>query len=264
MLRKIYQAQVKTTKDGSAATRYEAIISTGDQDRDGEFLEPTGARLSKGAPLLYGHDYGSLRSNIGGIDSMRVEGNNVIISGEFDDDIPEHTDAIIAAGKARKGSLKTLSAGFIPKVARRADGQVITLGRGEWIYSEVGTRYAEWDLVEGSFVPVPSNDGSLLISARGLHGPQAKQMQAFLKSVLEELLVDDEFLDRLKAARAGAKTSLAPGTVPAAAVDELDALLAGEEPAAVAATSADPEALAATLAGAAGEDLDELFEEAAS
>jgi hypothetical protein len=281
LLRKIFACEVKAAKDGSNATTFSALVSTPSVDSDGETLDPLGCELDPGSPVLYGHDYWSLRANIGVLDRAETSAERVINYGTFDDDIPEHTDAIIAASKARKKRLQKQSVGFIPKVVQRPTGEVITLAAGQWIYSEPGTRYLKWLQCELSFVPVGSNPDTDLLSARGHGGPESRGLRDLMRKVLEELAVDDEFLDRLKAARERTKSAASspatpalptPEAAPAAAgggsgaagtiVDEIDALLAGEEPARVAGETDDPERLAAAVAAAARAttDIDELFD----
>lgn len=261
-IRRVYGCEIKAEGEGGKATRFQAIASTGDTDRQGEILHPDGHKLIAGAPLLYGHDYWSLRSNIGGLEKSTSNGKQVIVEGFFDDDIPEHTDAIIAAGKAKKGSLNHLSVGFNPSTVKMRDGEVRKLKPGEWIWPEPGTEYLEWEMVELSFVPVPANPNAELISARALEGPAGKEFRALLRGALEDILGSEEFIARLRAARAvrGAEPEANPTTV----LDDLEELLGGAEAKAVANDSADPDALASALAASTGaeDELDQLFKDA--
>ena len=270
-LRRVFECEVKAESAEGAATRFEAIASTSDTDRHGEILHASGCKLIKGAPLLYGHDYWNLRHNIGGVDSAKAGAGatQVICGGTFDDDIAEHTDAIIAARKAKKKRLNHLSVGFNPLVIKMRDGEIRVLRDGDWFWGEPGTEYIEWELMELSFVPVPANPNAELISARGLEGPGGREMRLVLAKALEEILGNDEFLARLNAARAAKKSGdpdvpATPPAAPAAVLDEIDALLSGSEPAAVANASPDPDALTDTLAEAldATDELDSLFTDA--
>lgn len=270
MLRKTYACETKAEREGSGPTRYTARVSTPDTDRDGEILDSAGGRLDKDAPTLYGHDYSSIRSNIGKVTGATFSADAVINEGEFDDDIPEHTEAIIAAAKARKKRLQKSSIGFIPEMLQRPDGQVLTLAPGQWAYSEFGTRYLTWLQVELSYVPVGSNPSTDLLMARGFGAPDDKPFREFMRKVLEELAMDDEFLDRLATAKKRAKSTEAPpaetpGTnapADAATGDELDRLFDGAEPERVANESTDPALLAELVARGAGAttDIDELFD----
>lgn len=260
MLRRIFPCEVKAASEGGA-TRYTAVASTSSQDLHGEFLEAQGVEFAAGAPLLYGHDYWSLTNNIGVVETADPQGEQVICSGLFDDDVPEHTNAIIAAKKALKGRLRNLSVGFWPKLVRTPKGEVVELKSGEFWWGEPGTRYLKWVLQELSFVPVPANPEAQLLSARGLTGPLGKELRAVITKALEEILGRDEIRARLVAA----KTAPAPESTPDP-IDDLSALLDGEEPAAVIANAASPAAVAEAAAEIVGgeleDELDQLFEEA--
>lgn len=247
IVRKSFECEVKSEPVEGGRTRFRAVASTGTQDRQGEYLKAEGARMVKGAPLLYGHSYGDILQNIGVCTSMTVEDGKVIVEGLFDDTIPQHTNAIIAAGKAKQDppSLNTLSVGFNPRVVKFADGKVHTLAAGEWVWPEPGLTYLEWDMVELSFVPVPANPEAELLSARGLDG---KDRQAGLVAALEAVLSSPQFLARMRKAIDSAPTPGGSGDAvpsdpgaaasaaavgappdPVAPLDELDAFFAAPD-----------------------------------
>jgi hypothetical protein len=207
-MRKTFECQVKAEAKAGGGTRFRAVASTGTQDRQGEYLEPSGAKMVRGAPLLYGHEYGELRQNIGVCHKMTVEDGQVIVEGEFDDDIPEHVDAVIAAGKAKKGSLQYLSVGFNPLSVRSPDGKVRRLKPGEWAWPEVGQGYPDWEMVELSFVPVPANPEAELISARA--DANEKEYRLNLVRALEAVLTSDQFMARLRNALKAETSGLIP------------------------------------------------------
>ena len=188
IVRKVFECEVKAQSKDGGATTFRVVASTGTQDRQGEFLDPKGATLVRGAQLLYGHNYGDIKANIGVVTSITIEGNHVIAEGEFDDQIPEHTNAIIAAKKAKKTppSLNMVSVGFNPKTIRMANGEVRTLSAGEWVWPEPGMTYLEWEMVELSFVPVPANAEAELLEARSFEGRPGKEFVAMLRAMLRE------------------------------------------------------------------------------
>lgn len=215
-----FQCEVKATAAEGGRTRFVAVISSSDVDRQGEIVDPNGATLVKGAQLLYGHDYGNLRSNIGVVTGMRVEGKFLVAEGLFDDTIPEHTDAIIAAGKAKQDppSLNTLSIGFIPRTVKFANGEVRELKAGEWVWPEPGLTYLKVDITELSFVPVPAHPDTELLLARAFD-PPTKHRAAGLVEAMEAVMRSPQFQHRLRAALAESPAPAPGGSGDAAPSD---------------------------------------------
>ena len=288
MLHKDFNAQVKEvgTRDGRTTALIEG--SSGEQDRDGEFLAPDGCQYIPGSQFLYGHNWGELRANLGAILSAEQSGNAVHFRVILDDNIPEHTEAIIAGKKMKNGSLGSFSVGFEPLVVKQPDGQIISVSRGDWMYPERGRTYMKWACLELSAVPVPSNPATGLIDVRALSGPEGKALEAAIRKALDAILGSDEFLDRMKRvltstkagepgpAQAGTSAAAtAPGShAPAGPSGEadpptseldLDSLFA--DPVKLAMTTDNPEEVARALAAASGNDalgdLESFFTEAA-
>lgn len=118
---------------------FEVVATTEGVDRDGEIILVKGwdfGNFMKNPVLLFGHDYWSWP--IGAVTEVVPEGDKVIARGVF-----ARTEE---GQKARQlyedGILKTVSVGFIPK---EREGNVITKA----------------ELLELSFVPVPSNPEAL-------------------------------------------------------------------------------------------------------
>lgn len=282
MLHKAFNAQVKEV--GAQDGRTTALIdgSTGDMDRDGEFLAPDGCQYIPGSQFLYGHNWGELRANLGAILSAEQSGNGVQFRVILDDNIPEHTDAIIAAKKMKNGSLGSFSVGFEPLLVKQPDGQLVNVNRGEWMYPERGRTYVKWACLELSAVPVPSNPSTSLIDVRALSGPEGKALEAAIRKALDAILGSDEFLSRMKTILAAPKSDVGEGGHRAggdpgdagspapedtrAPSDDLDSLLAAD-PIRLAMTSDDPEAVLRALAAVSGDgaldDLEAFFTEAA-
>ncbi len=137
------QSFIKTMKDGTSDSgTFEVVISTADQDRQGEIVDQLGWDLNhyKNNPIvLWGHNYSGLP--IGVTDSIEMVDGKLVAKGRF---APE--DANPFAQQVRKlydaKILRTTSVGFI---AREMDGNRVTKA----------------ELLEFSFVPVPANPMAL-------------------------------------------------------------------------------------------------------
>lgn len=129
---------IEKTKKAEDAGTFEVIISTADQDRQGEIVEQNGWDLRhylKNPIVLWAHDYSSLP--IGVADDVKVVEGKLVATGRF-----ASMEANPFAQQVRKlydqGIIKTTSVGFI---AKRMEGNKIM----------------EAELLEFSFVPVPAN-----------------------------------------------------------------------------------------------------------
>ncbi|MCX6756331.1 MAG: hypothetical protein NTX85_03250 [Candidatus Nomurabacteria bacterium] len=133
---------VAKTKASEDSGTFEVIISTADQDRQGEVVDQNGWDLShfmKNPIVLWAHDYSSLP--IGVADEVKLVNGNLTAKGRF---APE--DANPFAQQVRRlydaGIVRATSVGFIAKNMQK---NVIT----------------ESQLLEFSFVPVPANPYAL-------------------------------------------------------------------------------------------------------
>jgi len=126
-------------------------ISTRTQDRDEDILEPNGCRLDnymKNPVVLFAHDYRSLP--VGRSKTISVTADAVVAEVEF---APTQMGQEIKQ-LCQAGFLKAASVGFIPL-------KYEPLGTGSW-----GHRIYEWELLEWSIVPVPSNPTALISEAK--------------------------------------------------------------------------------------------------
>lgn len=122
--------------------RFEVVISTADQDRQGEVIDQNGWDLTnyKNNPIvLWGHNYTSLP--IGVADSVDVKDGKLVASGRF---APESANPFAQQVRRLYDAkiIRTTSVGFM---AREMDGNTITKA----------------ELLEFSFVPVPANPMAL-------------------------------------------------------------------------------------------------------
>lgn len=126
-------------------------ISTRAQDRDEDILEPSGCRLDnymKNPVVLFAHDYRSLP--IGRSKSVSVTADAVVAEVEF---APTQMGQEVKQ-LCQAGFLKAASVGFIPlKYEPIGD-------------NSCGHRIYEWELLEWSIVPVPSNPTALISEAK--------------------------------------------------------------------------------------------------
>ncbi len=132
----------KMKASGEDSGRFEVIISTADQDRQGEIVSQEGWDLAhyKNNPIvLWGHNYTGLP--IGVTDSIELKDGKLVAKGRF---APE--DANPFAQQVRRlydaKILRSTSVGFI---AKEMEGNTITKA----------------ELLEFSFVPVPANPMAL-------------------------------------------------------------------------------------------------------
>jgi HK97 family phage prohead protease len=146
-MKQYLKSYVKVNKQNGS---FEVTASTADVDRDGEIIDPKGwdiANYLKNPVILYAHDYSSLP--IGKAENVEIQPTGLYISGKF-----ASSEANPMAQKVRllyeEGILNAVSVGFIPKLR---DGNTITKA----------------ELLELSFVPVPSNPNALAMAiSKGL------------------------------------------------------------------------------------------------
>jgi HK97 family phage prohead protease len=137
---KDFLAKMKDAGDDSG--RFEVIISTADQDRQGEIVSQEGWDLNhyKNNPVvLWGHNYTGLP--IGVTDSIEVKDGKLVAKGRF---APESANPFAQQVRRLYDAkiLRTTSVGFI---AKEMEGNTITKA----------------ELLEFSFVPVPANPMAL-------------------------------------------------------------------------------------------------------
>lgn len=126
-------------KEVKGEGEFEVIATTEGTDRDGEVIMVKGwdfENFMKNPVVLFGHDYWSLP--IGAVTSIDVQDDKVVAKGVF----ARTEEGQKARMLYEDGILRTVSVGFIPK---ERNGNVITKA----------------ELLELSFVPVPSNPEAL-------------------------------------------------------------------------------------------------------
>lgn len=134
--------QVQTRQVGDDPLTYEAVISTGAVDRDGEIVMPEGVDIAnylRNPVVLFAHRYHE--PPVAKAEAVWREDNAIVARFRFPDEgTYDFADTVRRLWSS--GFLNAVSVGFIP---RERDGNVIT----------------KWELLEFSIVPVPANQEAL-------------------------------------------------------------------------------------------------------
>ncbi len=133
-----------SAKEVKGSGTFEVIATTSGVDRDGESILIEGwdfENYKKNPIILFGHNYWDINAIVGAATDIKIEGQQVVISGVFaDTEAGQHLRKLYDDGIVR-----TVSVGFIPKERK---GNVITKA----------------ELLELSFVPVPANPEALSLA----------------------------------------------------------------------------------------------------
>ena len=179
MYRQKFTNQVKIL-DG-AAGRIHAVVSTEAMDRDGDIIRQTGWQLERfntHPVLLSSHNYGSLRSQIGEWESMKIvknqlEGTARYYVGEGNE------EADWGYNLAAKG-MAAFSVGFIPDMTAAKEI------KGQSLFPNY--EFTKQELLEVSHVTIPSN-AQALQAMKSLD--LAPEVQQTIDAALEELVPAD-------------------------------------------------------------------------
>ena len=131
---------------------FEYTISGGKRDRMGEILDPKGAMMDsflKNPLLLWGHNmtFGQEALPIGSVKEMKLLGDKINCKAI----IHNLTQLAVEVGQlVKKGFLKTMSVGFIPKERDKKDNTIIT----------------KWEMLEHSIVPIPAYSEALIFAKK--------------------------------------------------------------------------------------------------
>ncbi|WP_423210520.1 HK97 family phage prohead protease [Paracoccus yeei] len=137
------------------ARRITGIASTPATDRQGDILDPMGARFKLPFPLLLGHDHDA---PIGEVIEARATPKGIYVVCQC---APEGTTAKADEGwrAIRAGLIRGLSVGFIGK-----DWEPLPTG---------GRRFKEWEVIELSAVAVPANSEAAILEVKRLDDAMA-------------------------------------------------------------------------------------------
>lgn len=134
------------------ARRISGIASTPATDRQGDILDPMGARFKLPFPLLLGHDH---NAPIGEVIEARATPKGIYVVCQC---APEGTTEKADEGwrAIRAGLIRGLSVGFIGK-----DWEPLPTG---------GRRFKEWEVIELSAVAVPANGEAAILEVKRADG----------------------------------------------------------------------------------------------
>ena len=154
MIRKTFTGGIKGYDDKEQVIIHSITSFT--VDRDGEVIIPKGAKIEnfrKNPVVLFAHDYKS--PPIGKNISLEIKDDEIIAKTQFaDTQLGRELYQLY-----KEGFMSAWSVGFIP--VKESDRKVLE--------GQKGKTYEEWELLEYSAVPVPSNPEALTIArSKGL------------------------------------------------------------------------------------------------
>lgn len=163
---------VKSLEDGSPHGDFEAILSTSQQDREGETIKAGAFHpLPQSIPIYYAHDWRSGALPVAKA-APYYDGENLMVKGTF---------SSTARGQEMRslvteGIVNSMSVGFIKTKSR---GSVISQGQ----------------VIEGSFTGIPVNTGAKVLAAKALAEidpmpgfvPAVKTMEGSYEDLAEDL-----------------------------------------------------------------------------
>jgi len=136
------------------------VISTGDRDRDKDRVLPSGALIDnylKNPVVQYGHNYREPWATVGKTTALEITPAGIVAEFELrpaaNDSDPQNVVRLLWEGEW----IRTASIGFIP--IRSIENEV------------GGYDYEEWELLEWSLIPIPSNQAALRLASKALDGP---------------------------------------------------------------------------------------------
>jgi hypothetical protein len=151
---RIAHKQAMTLNFDSRRMRLRSVITTGEPDRAGDIVVPTGLRNAEefllNPVVLWAHNRTQFPP-IGVCEWLDIQPNRIVAETRFAQDVAFAEDVFRLY---EQGILRGWSIGFAPRRSRkiaRPDGQV-------------GLRIDEWDLLEYSAVPIPENPGALTVA----------------------------------------------------------------------------------------------------
>ncbi len=132
-------------------------INTGAQDRDRDRVLPLGARIANylaNPVVMWGHEYRLPASTIGRTNNLEISENGIIadfiLRPAANEQDPQNVVKLLWDGNW----VRTASVGFIPIKTEPND-----FG---------GVDFLEWELLEWSIVPIPSNQDALRLAVKSL------------------------------------------------------------------------------------------------
>lgn len=146
------------TKGADSENRTTVTINTADQDRHGTIIMPEGgdlANYSANPVVLINHDSRLLAAN----SSVSLQNGRLVANVEDESWDLEDPEIAKWFRKLKKGLLKMASIGFR---ANKVEKELIDPEGDPWDHKNIIWRITEWELLEWSFVTVPSNPNAVV------------------------------------------------------------------------------------------------------
>lgn len=185
------------------STGGEIIISTPAVDRDRDRINPKGARVEnylKNPVVQWGHNYKDPWATIGKTTGLTVNEQGITAKFEFREPVNETDPMNVIKVLWNGGFVNTASIGFNPLKAEEND-----VG---------GLNFNDWDLLEWSLVPIPSNQEALRLAVKSLDKENLLvvldkiEEKPVLQPVVAEPRINPQFVETLKQFVAAIKEEL--------------------------------------------------------
>jgi hypothetical protein len=173
---KVVRAETKVL-DGSLG-RVEAIMSTEQEDREGDVIRAAGWVLDSFLQhpiLLSSHDYYSLRNQIGEWEDVKIRSKQLVGTARYY--VGEGNEEADWGYKLAARGRAAYSVGFIPLEFKEREAATYTTGWGAF-------EFVRQELLETSHVTVPANPGALQLMVR------SKTLHPALRAIAHELLTE--------------------------------------------------------------------------
>jgi len=176
---KTFTCEVKAVNEEDGTVDMLIPMNTDSVDRDGEIVEPSGAKKSlrafmKRPILVSSHNYFDLRKQIGQFIKLTITDEGLMADGIKYYAKEGNQEADWAFNLASKG-MAAFSIGFIPKKWVKIDDELETEYQNR--------RYTEWELLEISQVVVPSNRDAI----QGVRAKAAAANDLVVTSMMDKM-----------------------------------------------------------------------------
>lgn len=148
------------TKGAGEDNRTTVTINTDEEDRHGTIIEPEGARLenyNRNPIVLINHRY----SLLAGTSAVSLRNGRLVANMSDDDWDMDDPDIAKWFRKMKAGLLSAASIGFR---SNEVEKELIDPDGDPYNWNNIRYRITDWELLEWSWVTVPSNPGALVTS----------------------------------------------------------------------------------------------------
>ena len=187
-----FTPRIRRNRTGGAETnnRTTITINTDDEDRHGTIIEPEAARLDnydQNPVVLINH----MRSLVAGTSAVSLRNGQLVANMEDEDWDLDDPDIERWFNKVKNGIIRAASIGFR---SHEVEKELIDPDGDPYDYSNVRYRITDWELLEWSYVSVPSNPGAL-VTERSMRGAGSgeqfmmhfQELERKVDTILEQL-----------------------------------------------------------------------------